>query len=34
MAQLVLGQQTTLPVDVFRAERFEEGELFVEPSVV
>ena len=34
MAQLVLGRQTTLPVDVFRAERFEEGELFVEPSVV
>ena len=34
LAQLVLGRQTTLPVDVFRAERFEEGELFVEPSVV
>lgn len=34
MAQAVLGLPTSLPIGMFRAERFEEGELFVEPSVV
>ena len=34
MAELIAGQPTVLPVDMFSCSRFERGELFVEPSVV
>jgi len=34
MTELITGQPTALPVDMFDAGRFERGELFVEPSVV
>lgn len=34
MAEMIMGQTTAIPVDVFAADRFERGELFVEPSVV
>nr|WP_092068103.1 FAD-binding oxidoreductase [Dendrosporobacter quercicolus]NSL46943.1 FAD-binding oxidoreductase [Dendrosporobacter quercicolus DSM 1736]SDL70009.1 sarcosine oxidase subunit beta [Dendrosporobacter quercicolus] len=34
MAEMILNQPTTFPVQMFDAGRFERGELFVEPSVV
>lgn len=34
MAELILGKPTALPIEMFSAERFERGELFIEPSVV
>ncbi|MDR3589373.1 MAG: FAD-binding oxidoreductase [Negativicutes bacterium] len=34
MAELITGQPTALPVDMFDAGRFDRGELFIEPSVV
>lgn len=34
MAEMILDQPTTFPVQMFDAGRFERGELFVEPSVV
>lgn len=34
MAELILGQPTSLPIDMFHLSRFYRGELFIEPSVV
>lgn len=34
VAEMILGQKTSMPIDVFAADRFERGDLFVEPSVV
>ena len=34
VAQVVAGQKTTLPIDILNIERFEKGELIVEPAVV
>ncbi len=34
VAQAVAGQETTLPIDILSIERFEKGELIVEPAVV
>lgn len=34
VAQAVAGQKTTLPIDILNIERFEKGELIVEPAVV
>ncbi|WP_027718011.1 NAD(P)/FAD-dependent oxidoreductase [Desulfovirgula thermocuniculi] len=34
MAELILGQPTSLPVDMFHLSRFSRGELLIEPSVV
>ncbi|VBB06193.1 fad dependent oxidoreductase [Lucifera butyrica] len=34
MAEMIMGQTTSLPVPMFDAGRFERGELFIEPSVV
>ncbi|HHW45197.1 MAG TPA: FAD-binding oxidoreductase [Desulfotomaculum sp.] len=34
MAEMILGEPTTLPVDMFSLSRFNTGDLFIEPSVV
>ncbi len=34
VAQATAGQKTTLPIDILNVERFEKGELIVEPAVV
>ena len=34
VAEMVLGKETDIPVHVFAADRFEKGNLFIEPSVV
>ncbi|HWR40250.1 MAG TPA: FAD-binding oxidoreductase [Patescibacteria group bacterium] len=34
MAELIAGQEMTLPLDIFNCSRFARGELFIEPSVV
>ncbi len=34
MAEYILGEETTLPIDMLNLERFERGELILEPSVV
>lgn len=34
VAQTAAGQKTTLPIDILSVERFEKGELIVEPAVV
>ncbi|HEY3426007.1 MAG TPA: FAD-binding oxidoreductase, partial [Negativicutes bacterium] len=34
MAEMIVGKPTALPIHMLDAERFQRGELFVEPSVV
>ncbi len=34
VAQCVAGKETTIPIDILSVERFEKGELIVEPAVV
>ncbi|MQL51692.1 FAD-dependent oxidoreductase [Desulfofundulus thermobenzoicus] len=34
LAEMILGEPTTLPVDMFSLSRFNTGDLFIEPSVV
>lgn len=34
MAEYILGEETTLPIEMLNLERFEKGELILEPSVV
>ncbi|MBM7613746.1 NAD(P)/FAD-dependent oxidoreductase [Alkaliphilus hydrothermalis] len=34
MAELILGEDTTLPIDMLHVNRFEQGKLIFEPSVV